>query len=79
MLSELSLWQFCADVSQITIFLPVLTFFFFFLFKDDIFSTGLQAKKSKPKSQSAEGTSDLRSDHKVSNIFDDPLNAFGSQ
>ncbi|KAK7826341.1 hypothetical protein U0070_021355 [Myodes glareolus] len=46
---------------------------------DDIFSTGLQAKKSKPKSQSAEGTSDLRSDHKVSNIFDDPLNAFGSQ
>ncbi|XP_038174038.1 WASH complex subunit 2C isoform X2 [Arvicola amphibius] len=46
---------------------------------DDIFSSGLQAKKSKPKSQSAEGTSDLRSDHKVSNIFDDPLNAFGSQ
>ncbi|XP_075839183.1 WASH complex subunit 2C isoform X6 [Microtus pennsylvanicus] len=46
---------------------------------DDIFSSGLQAKKSKPKIQSAEGTSDLRSDHKVSNIFDDPLNAFGSQ
>ncbi|EGW12634.1 WASH complex subunit 2 isoform X1 [Cricetulus griseus] len=46
---------------------------------DDIFSSGLQAKKSKPKSQSAEATSELRSDHKVSNIFDDPLNAFGSQ
>ncbi|CAO2606257.1 WASH complex subunit 2 [Lemmus lemmus] len=46
---------------------------------DDIFSSGLQAKKSKPKSQSAEGTSDVRSDQKVSNIFDDPLNAFGSQ
>lgn len=46
---------------------------------DDIFSSGLKAKKSKPKSQSAEATSELRSDHKVSNIFDDPLNAFGSQ
>ncbi|KAL6082987.1 hypothetical protein STEG23_028239, partial [Scotinomys teguina] len=45
---------------------------------DDIFSSGLQAKMSKPKSQSAEVTSELRSDHKVSNIFDDPLNAFGS-
>ncbi|XP_076423792.1 WASH complex subunit 2C isoform X6 [Peromyscus maniculatus bairdii] len=46
---------------------------------DDIFSSGLQSKMSKPKSQSAEVTSELRSDHKVSNIFDDPLNAFGSQ
>ncbi|XP_028719862.1 WASH complex subunit 2C isoform X8 [Peromyscus leucopus] len=46
---------------------------------DDIFSSGLQAKMSKPKSQSAEVTSELRSDHKMSNIFDDPLNAFGSQ
>ncbi|XP_028609292.1 WASH complex subunit 2C isoform X2 [Grammomys surdaster] len=46
---------------------------------DDIFSSGLQAKASKPKSQSAEAASELRSEHKVSNIFDDPLNAFGSQ
>ncbi|XP_051011104.1 WASH complex subunit 2C isoform X1 [Acomys russatus] len=45
---------------------------------DDIFSSGLQAKPSKPKSQSAEAASELRSEHKVSNIFDDPLNAFGS-
>ncbi|XP_021512732.1 WASH complex subunit 2C isoform X2 [Meriones unguiculatus] len=46
---------------------------------DDIFSSGLQAKTSKPKSQSAEAASELRSEHKVSNIFDDPLNAFGNQ
>lgn len=46
---------------------------------DDIFSSGLQAKASKPKSQSAEAASELRSENKVSNIFDDPLNAFGSQ
>ncbi|XP_036037786.1 WASH complex subunit 2C [Onychomys torridus] len=46
---------------------------------DDIFSSGLQAKMSKPKSQSAEVTSELRSGDKVSTIFDDPLNAFGSQ
>ncbi|KAL1790862.1 WASH complex subunit 2C [Sigmodon hispidus] len=46
---------------------------------DDIFSSSLQAKMSKPKSQSAEATSELKPDHKVSNIFDDPLNAFGSQ
>ncbi|XP_034367419.1 WASH complex subunit 2C isoform X3 [Arvicanthis niloticus] len=46
---------------------------------DDIFSSGLQAKTSKPKSQSVEAASELRSEHKVSNIFDDPLNAFGSQ
>ncbi|CAH7181619.1 WASH complex subunit 2C isoform X2 [Phodopus roborovskii] len=46
---------------------------------DDIFSSALQAKKSKPKSQPAETTSELRSDHKACNIFDDPLNAFGSQ
>lgn len=46
---------------------------------DDIFSSGLQTKASKPKSQSAEAASELRSESKVSNIFDDPLNAFGSQ
>ncbi|XP_031238910.1 WASH complex subunit 2C isoform X2 [Mastomys coucha] len=46
---------------------------------DDIFSSGLQAKASKPKSQSAEAASELRSEHKVPSIFDDPLNAFGSQ
>lgn len=46
---------------------------------DDIFSSGLQTKASKPKSQSAEAASELRSENKVSNIFDDPLNAFGSQ
>ncbi|XP_029390700.1 WASH complex subunit 2C isoform X3 [Mus pahari] len=46
---------------------------------DDIFSSGLQAKASKPKSQSAEAASELRSEHKVASVFDDPLNAFGSQ
>ncbi|XP_030111298.1 WASH complex subunit 2 isoform X2 [Mus musculus] len=46
---------------------------------DDIFSSGLQAKASKPKSQSAEAASEQRSEHKVASIFDDPLNAFGSQ
>lgn len=45
---------------------------------DDIFSSGLQAKTAKPKSQSSQATSEPRSEHKVSNIFEDPLNAFGS-
>ncbi|XP_008835945.1 WASH complex subunit 2C isoform X2 [Nannospalax galili] len=46
---------------------------------DDIFSSGLQAKTAKPKGQSSQAASEPRSEHKVSNIFDDPLNAFGSQ
>nr|XP_020015700.1 WASH complex subunit FAM21A-like isoform X3 [Castor canadensis] len=45
---------------------------------DDIFS-GLQAKTTKPKSRSAQAAPEARSEHKVSNIFDDPLNAFGGQ
>ncbi|XP_006874675.1 PREDICTED: WASH complex subunit FAM21A [Chrysochloris asiatica] len=40
---------------------------------DDIFSSGTQAKTTKPKSQSSVSVPE----HKVSNIFDDPLNAFG--
>ncbi|KAM9197661.1 WASH complex subunit 2A isoform 9-T9 [Dugong dugon] len=46
---------------------------------DDIFSSGTQAKKTKPKSRSAQAVPEPRSQHKVSNIFDDPLNAFGGQ
>uniref|UniRef100_A0A2K6M7W5 FAM21/CAPZIP domain-containing protein n=2 Tax=Rhinopithecus TaxID=542827 RepID=A0A2K6M7W5_RHIBE len=46
---------------------------------DDIFSSGIQAKTTKPKSRSAQATPEPRSEHEVSNIFDDPLNAFGGQ
>ncbi|XP_013363881.1 PREDICTED: WASH complex subunit FAM21C isoform X2 [Chinchilla lanigera] len=46
---------------------------------DDIFSSGLQTKTTKPKSRPAQTTTEPRSEHKVSNIFDDPLNAFGGQ
>ncbi|XP_008053412.1 WASH complex subunit 2A-like isoform X2 [Carlito syrichta] len=46
---------------------------------DDIFSSGTQAKTTKPKSRSAQAAPEPRSEHKVSNIFDDPLNAFGGQ
>ncbi|XP_078201450.1 WASH complex subunit 2A isoform X30 [Callithrix jacchus] len=46
---------------------------------DDIFSSGIQAKTTKPKSRSAQAAPEPRSEHKVSNIFDDPLNAFGGQ
>ncbi|KAM5138941.1 WASH complex subunit 2A isoform 2-T2 [Callospermophilus lateralis] len=46
---------------------------------DDIFSSGVQAKTTKPKSRSAQVASEPRSEHKGSNIFDDPLNAFGGQ
>ncbi|XP_075866323.1 WASH complex subunit 2A isoform X3 [Microcebus murinus] len=44
---------------------------------DDIFSSGIQAKTTKPKSRSAQAAPESRSEHKVSSIFDDPLNAFG--
>ncbi|XP_050661255.1 WASH complex subunit 2C isoform X3 [Macaca thibetana thibetana] len=46
---------------------------------DDIFSSGIQAKTTKPKSRSAQAAPEPRSEHEVSNIFDDPLNAFGGQ
>uniref|UniRef100_A0A8D2AN11 FAM21/CAPZIP domain-containing protein n=1 Tax=Sciurus vulgaris TaxID=55149 RepID=A0A8D2AN11_SCIVU len=46
---------------------------------DDIFSSGLQAKTTKPKIQSAQAAPEPRREHKGSNIFDDPLNAFGGQ
>ncbi|XP_008568224.1 PREDICTED: WASH complex subunit FAM21C-like isoform X6 [Galeopterus variegatus] len=46
---------------------------------DDIFSSGVQAKTTKPKNRSAQAAPEPRSEHKVSNIFDDPLNAFGGQ
>ncbi|EHB00434.1 Protein FAM21C [Heterocephalus glaber] len=47
---------------------------------DDIFSSsGLQTKTTKPKNQSAQTTPEPKSKYKVSNIFDDPLNAFGGQ
>lgn len=68
----------CVDVLKVPIFLPVKQLFSFFLFKDDIFS-GLQTKTTKPKSRSAQIAPEPRSEHKVSNIFDDPLNAFGGQ
>ncbi|XP_032693486.1 WASH complex subunit 2A isoform X2 [Lontra canadensis] len=46
---------------------------------DDIFSSGIQAKTTKPKSRSSQAAPESRSEPKVSNIFDDPLNAFGGQ
>ncbi|XP_073097313.1 WASH complex subunit 2C-like isoform X11 [Manis javanica] len=46
---------------------------------DDIFSSGVQAKTTKPKSRSSQAVPELKSEQKVSNIFDDPLNAFGGQ
>uniref|UniRef100_H0WYF7 FAM21/CAPZIP domain-containing protein n=1 Tax=Otolemur garnettii TaxID=30611 RepID=H0WYF7_OTOGA len=46
---------------------------------DDIFSSGAQVKTSKPKSRSTQAAPEPRSEHKVSDIFDDPLNAFGGQ
>ncbi|XP_059958982.1 WASH complex subunit 2A-like isoform X6 [Mesoplodon densirostris] len=46
---------------------------------DDIFSSGIQAKTTKPKSRSSQTVPEPRSEQKVSNIFDDPLNAFGGQ
>ncbi|XP_076980695.1 WASH complex subunit 2A isoform X3 [Tamandua tetradactyla] len=46
---------------------------------DDIFSSGTQAKTTKPKSRSAQIASEQSSEHKVSSIFEDPLNAFGGQ
>ncbi|XP_054948771.1 WASH complex subunit 2A-like isoform X3 [Pan paniscus] len=46
---------------------------------DEIFSSGIQAKTTKPKSRSAQAAPEQRFEHKVSNIFDDPLNAFGGQ
>ncbi|XP_057591002.1 WASH complex subunit 2A isoform X8 [Hippopotamus amphibius kiboko] len=46
---------------------------------DDIFSSGIQAKTVKPKSRSSQTVPESRSEQKVSNIFDDPLNAFGGQ
>ncbi|XP_036211820.1 WASH complex subunit 2A-like isoform X6 [Myotis myotis] len=45
---------------------------------DDIFS-GVQAKTTKPKSRSSQAAPEPRSEQKVANIFDDPLNAFGGQ
>ncbi|XP_045426627.1 WASH complex subunit 2C-like isoform X12 [Pipistrellus kuhlii] len=45
---------------------------------DDIFS-GVQAKPAKPKSRSSQAAPEPRSEQKVANIFDDPLNAFGGQ
>ncbi|KAM7073363.1 WASH complex subunit 2-like isoform 2-T2 [Molossus nigricans] len=46
---------------------------------DDIFSSGIQAKTTKPKSRSSQAAPEPRSEQKVANIFDDPLNAFGGQ
>ncbi|XP_012513851.1 PREDICTED: WASH complex subunit FAM21-like [Propithecus coquereli] len=46
---------------------------------DDIFSSGIQAKTTKPKSRSTQAAPESRSEHKASSIFDDPLNAFGGQ
>ncbi|XP_037661224.1 WASH complex subunit 2-like isoform X3 [Choloepus didactylus] len=46
---------------------------------DDIFSSGTQAKTTKPKSRSAQAAPEESSEHKVSSIFEDPLNAFGGQ
>ncbi|XP_069316717.1 WASH complex subunit 2A isoform X13 [Eulemur rufifrons] len=46
---------------------------------DDIFSSGIQAKTTKPKNRSTQAAPESRSEHKVSSIFDDPLNAFGGQ
>ncbi|KAM5323578.1 WASH complex subunit 2C isoform 3-T3 [Glossophaga mutica] len=44
---------------------------------DDIFSSGIQAKTTKPKSRSSQAGPKPRSEQNVANIFDDPLNAFG--
>ncbi|XP_053523352.1 WASH complex subunit 2 isoform X5 [Artibeus jamaicensis] len=44
---------------------------------DDIFSSGIQAKTTKPKNRSSQAEPKPRSEQKVVNIFDDPLNAFG--
>ncbi|XP_036912593.1 WASH complex subunit 2C isoform X4 [Sturnira hondurensis] len=44
---------------------------------DDIFSSGIQAKTTKPKNRSSQAEPKPRSEQKVANIFDDPLNAFG--
>ncbi|KAK2493713.1 hypothetical protein MC885_020504 [Smutsia gigantea] len=46
---------------------------------DDIFSSGVQAKTTKLKSRSSQAVPELKSEQKASNIFDDPLNAFGGQ
>lgn len=46
---------------------------------DDIFSSGIQAKTTKPKSRPAQAAPEPRSEQKVPNVFDDPLNAFGGQ
>uniref|UniRef100_A0A9L0IWD9 WASH complex subunit 2A n=1 Tax=Equus asinus TaxID=9793 RepID=A0A9L0IWD9_EQUAS len=46
---------------------------------DDIFSSGIQAKTTKPKNRSSQAAAEPRSEQKVSNIFDDPLNALGGQ
>uniref|UniRef100_A0AC11DSN6 Uncharacterized protein n=1 Tax=Ovis aries TaxID=9940 RepID=A0AC11DSN6_SHEEP len=46
---------------------------------DDIFSSGIQTKTTKSKSGSSQTVTESRSGQKVSNIFDDPLNAFGGQ
>ncbi|XP_039728314.1 WASH complex subunit 2A isoform X8 [Pteropus medius] len=46
---------------------------------DDIFSSGVQAKTTKPKSRSSQAAPEPRSEQKVANIFDDPLNAFAGQ
>ncbi|XP_060047580.1 WASH complex subunit 2-like isoform X2 [Erinaceus europaeus] len=46
---------------------------------DDIFSSGVQPKTTKAKSRSSQAAPEPRSEQKVSNIFDDPLNAFGGQ
>nr|XP_020749575.1 WASH complex subunit 2-like isoform X3 [Odocoileus virginianus texanus] len=46
---------------------------------DDIFSSGIQTKTTKSKSRSSETVTESRSGQKISNIFDDPLNAFGGQ
>nr|KAF6456804.1 hypothetical protein HJG63_011461 [Rousettus aegyptiacus] len=46
---------------------------------DDIFSSGIQAKTMKPKSRSSQAAPEPRSEQKVANVFDDPLNAFAGQ
>ncbi|XP_053778034.1 WASH complex subunit 2A isoform X2 [Desmodus rotundus] len=44
---------------------------------DDIFSSSIQTKTTKSKSRSSQAGPKPRSEQKVANIFDDPLNAFG--
>ncbi|XP_058527091.1 WASH complex subunit 2A isoform X2 [Ochotona princeps] len=46
---------------------------------DDIFSSSTQTKTTKPKSRPPQAAPEPKSEHKVSNIFEDPLNAFGGQ